>query len=322
MLMISLVAVATGPVAAAADPSVTVSDAPSTIGSNETFVINYEIENTGADTGSFSLDVPAPASGVTVEAIEGDIQSSDTSSDPASASTDAVDPSGGTASVSVTYNASGLSTGDITAELTARQPLDSTSDSVSSTITVASSTAIPLITPAGGTDTVRQANTYQSSYTIANTGSSPGSFTLTVSEVNSAITIDDISGSVQSTDVNATPSSATTTSINASEEATVVVEYTVSENATLGTYALFTLTATQPIDNTTDSRKSNVTVKEPEPEDPQQRATEIAEKDDPAELSQNDVTAAITRFDRGETANGIELSQNDITALITLFERN
>lgn len=322
VLMISLVAVATGPAAAAADPSVTVTDAPDRIGPNETFVIEYEIKNTGADTGSFSLDVPAPAAGVTIQSIDGGIQSSDTSAEPASASTDAVEPNGGTVAFSVTYNASGLSTGDITAELTARQPLDSTSDSASSTLTVAESTAVPELGPADGTDTVRQANSYERAYTITNTGSNPGSFTFTVTDVDSAISIDDISGAVQSTDVDATPSSATTTSINASEQAVVVIEYTVSENATLGEYTVFTVTATQPLDDTTDSQKSNVTVKEPEPEDPQQRATEIAEKEDPADLSQNDVTAAITRFNRGETANGIEIEQNDITILITLFERN
>lgn len=322
VLMISLVAVSTGPAAAAAEPSLTISSAPERIGPDETFVVEYEIENTGADTGSFSLDVPAPTTGITVESITGDIQSSDTSSEPATASTDAAEPDGGTISFNVTYDANNVSTGDVVVELTARQPLDSTSDSASAAITIGELTATPEVSTTQEEATVRQTNSYEREYTITNTGSNPGSFTLTITDINDEITVKDITGEVQSTDLNATPPSATTSSLNASTSVSITIEYIVSKNATLGTYSLYTLTATQPIDNTTDSETSNTTIKEPEPEDPQQRATEIAEKEDPAELSQNDVTAAITRFDRGETANGIKIEQNDITILITLFERN
>ena len=120
-------------------PSVSISNAPDRIGPNETFVIEYGIENTGTVTGPFVLDIPAPTPGVTVQDIDGDIQGSDTSAEPVTAATNRVGPNE-TVAVSVTYDASDLSTEDITLELTARQPLDSTSDSVSSTITVTEST--------------------------------------------------------------------------------------------------------------------------------------------------------------------------------------
>lgn len=180
-------------------PSVTVSNAPDRIGPNGTFVIEYELENTGTDTGSFSLDVPAPASGVTVQNIGGDIKASDTGAEPASASTDAVEPDGGTVTFSVTYDANDLPTEEITAELTARQPLNSASDSALSTITVTESTV---------------------------------------------------------------------------------------------------------------------------PTDPTERALQITGKEDPSELTQDDVTVVITRFNRGQSVNNIEIEQDDVTVTITLFERS
>ena len=41
-----------------------------------------------------------------------------------------------------------------------------------------------------------------------------------------------------------------------------------------------------------------------------------------SELTQDDVTAAITRFERNESANGVDPTQDDVTTVITLFERN
>jgi hypothetical protein len=180
-------------------PSVTVSNAPDRIGPNGTFVIEYELENTGTDTGSFSLDVPAPAPGVTVQNIGGDVKASDTGAEPASASTDAVEPDGGTVTFSVTYDANDLPTEEITAELTARQPLNSASDSTLSTITVTESTV---------------------------------------------------------------------------------------------------------------------------PTDPTERALQITGKEDPSELTQDDVTVVITRFNRGQSVDNIEIEQDDVTVTITLFERS
>jgi len=55
---------------------------------------------------------------------------------------------------------------------------------------------------------------------------------------------------------------------------------------------------------------------------PTDRVLQITGKSDSGDLTQDDVTATITRFQRGQSANGIEIQQNDVTTLITLFERN
>jgi hypothetical protein len=49
---------------------------------------------------------------------------------------------------------------------------------------------------------------------------------------------------------------------------------------------------------------------------------QITGKSDPSGLSQNDVTATITRFNRGGSVNGVTVTQNDVTVMITLFERS
>ena len=48
----------------------------------------------------------------------------------------------------------------------------------------------------------------------------------------------------------------------------------------------------------------------------------MAEKDDSESVAQDDVTAILTRFTRGEPANDVAVEQDDVTTLITLFERN
>jgi hypothetical protein len=58
------------------------------------------------------------------------------------------------------------------------------------------------------------------------------------------------------------------------------------------------------------------------PTDPTQRVLQITGKQTESELTQDDVTATITRFNRGQTVNNIDIIQDDVTATITLFERN
>ena len=58
------------------------------------------------------------------------------------------------------------------------------------------------------------------------------------------------------------------------------------------------------------------------PGDPTERVLQIVGKDDPESVTQDDVTATLTRFNRGEPANGVEITQDDVTSLITVFERN
>jgi len=55
--------------------------------------------------------------------------------------------------------------------------------------------------------------------------------------------------------------------------------------------------------------------------DPEARVLQITEKGDSSKLTQDDVTAVITRFERGDSVNDLTVTQDDVTATITLFER-
>jgi len=105
-------------------------------------------------------------------------------------------------------------------------------------------------------------------------------------------------------------------------DVTVTANVTVDAPAT-NTTADITIDV---VDSSTgeDSAAATLTVVEADapPETPEERALAIAGVDDPAQLTQDDVTAAITRFNRGESVNGLTIEQDDVTAVITLFERN
>jgi len=58
------------------------------------------------------------------------------------------------------------------------------------------------------------------------------------------------------------------------------------------------------------------------PTDPTERALQITGKENPSELTQDDVTVVITRFNRGQSVDNIESEQDDVTVTITLFERS
>ena len=57
-------------------------------------------------------------------------------------------------------------------------------------------------------------------------------------------------------------------------------------------------------------------------EDSKERVLRITGKRDSTELDQDDVTAVITQFERGESVNGVRVNQSDVTSIITLFQRN
>lgn len=63
-------------------------------------------------------------------------------------------------------------------------------------------------------------------------------------------------------------------------------------------------------------------VNEMTPTDPETRVLQIADVPDPSNLTQDDVTNAITRFERGESVNGVTVTQDDVSTMITLLERN
>jgi len=139
LMIFSMVAVASAPAAAQAQPSITVTDGTDQANLDTQFDITYQIENTGSDTGSMTLSSPDLPSGVSVSNYSGDIRSQDTDSTPATASTDSID-AGSTVTVTVTYTvAADASTGSQTVQLNASQPLDETEDSITSTVEVVSS---------------------------------------------------------------------------------------------------------------------------------------------------------------------------------------
>lgn len=163
IVVFSVATVATGPVAAAADPSISVSNTPDTVSQNDTVSITYEIENAGADIGGFTTTVTQLPSGATVDAITGAIQSSAPDDNPPTASTEAIAP-GETGTITVSYRLNdNVSTGDAVFGIEVSQPLDNTSDTASSTVTVteASPAGDETSTPTASDITVGQSTAIQ-----------------------------------------------------------------------------------------------------------------------------------------------------------------
>jgi hypothetical protein len=283
----------------------------------------YEIENTGTAAGAFTVRTADVSSGITINSIEGDVQSSDVDGTPPSATTDSA-AAGGAVEVTVNYSvATDAQLGSYSLfTLAVEEPTTGATDNASASVTVQELVAVPSVSATGGDNVVRQGSAYESTYEIENTGTAAGSFTVRTADVSSGITINSIEGDVQSSDVDGTPPSATTDSAAAGGAVEVTVNYSVATDAQLDSYPPFTLAVEEPINGATDNASASVTVKQPAPEEATDRALEVSGKSDASEVEQNDVTVAITRFDRSQTANGIKLSQNDITVLITLFERS
>jgi halocyanin-like protein len=306
------------PAVAAAKPSITLDSAPSETNQASTFDVSYTIENIGDNPGSFTLTVPE-ASGVTVSDISGDIQSSDTNSSPPVALTNSAHANGDTLSVTVTYSvASDASAGDVDLDLTANQPIDDTTDSVTTSVSIQPSGGIQL----RATDipqTVQSDATFSVTYEVKNTGKTSNAYTIETAVDRDNVTVTDFSGNIQSSAVDNQPPSASTDLIDGEESGTVIVEYRVG--ADTNGNATLTATAIEPISGGQTSLSREIPI-QATPEDPTERALQIAGKGDPSELTQNDVTATITRFERGLSVNGITITQNDVTATITLFGRS
>lgn len=171
--------------------------------------------------------------------------------------------------------------------------------------------------------TIEQDSNATVTYTVENGGTQVTSYTLEFAEpASSNITVESVSGDVQSRDLSSTPPTLTTTGVNPGSTATISVTYQATANA-VGDETI-SVTAQEPISGTTDTVSTELRAVDPAsiPSDPTARALQITGKSDASELTQNDVTIAVTRFERGTPANGIAIGQNDVTAIITLFERN
>lgn len=305
---------ATGSVAAAAEPSITISDAPDTAGVNSSFQTTYAIENTGADGGAFSFTLTNP-SGVTSTGISGDINEN---VDSKTGGSTTFTESGETASVTVDYRVAGdASLGDTTLEIQAEQSFDGTSDSNETTVTLQDAVADPNVSIADGSNTVRHNSTYEDTFDITNIGTEPGSFSVSVTNTASGIDIVGLEGDTETTTLD--PPSASTIAVAPNESAAITVEYAVDNNATLGATEIFSLVAEQGLDGTSDSKPLNVTVAEPV-ENGRERVAEVTGKQS-SELTTTDVSNVITLYNRGEARNGISVNTGDISNTVTLFNR-
>ncbi len=162
--------------------------------------------------------------------------------------------------------------------------------------------------------------TFEVSYQIENTGGAAGAFTVTVPRTTENISVARFDGDVQGPNPDGSPPSTSTGSADSGQSVSVVVTYQVARNAT-GTGNV-TVEATPALSDTTDSATTSVSLGEPAvPSTPRGRALQVAGVDDPAAISQRDITVAITLRDRGRAANGVNLTQTDITTLITLRDR-
>jgi len=167
--------------------------------------------------------------------------------------------------------------------------------------------------------TVQPETTFTATYEIENPGGDITSYTLETTAETPNLTVEDFSGDIEVSDPDAKPPGASTSAIAPDDTASVTVEYRIAADAT-GT-AVINATALEPLSGIQTNISREVSISGA-PTSPRERALQAAGKSAPSELSQNDVTAIITRFKRGQAANGISIKQNDITAAITLFERN
>jgi hypothetical protein len=168
---------------------------------------------------------------------------------------------------------------------------------------------------------------------LTNGGSEPGSGAFTVSEleptattvapgaaVTVTATITNAGRTADSTSVVATLNSddvagseTTLTGLDTGDSRTV--ELSLQAPETPGEY-------THGIRTDDDEATGTLTVQSGDvPTDPQQRVLQITGRSSAEGITQNDVTTVITRFNRGETVNGIEITQNDVTTTVTLFGR-
>jgi serine/threonine-protein kinase len=167
--------------------------------------------------------------------------------------------------------------------------------------------------------TVQPEATFNVTYEVANAGAEFTAYTLQTTAATPNITVENFSGDIEASNPDAEPPGASTTGIDSGDTALVTVEYRVAANAA-GT-AKINVTVIEPLSQAQANSSRVVSISEA-PTNPRERALQAAGKAAPSELSQNDVTAIITRFERGQSVNGISVTQNDVTATITLFERS
>ncbi len=163
-------------------------------------------------------------------------------------------------------------------------------------------------------------SSFEIDYRITNPDEAPTAFTFTVPTTSPNLSVAGFAGEIQGPNPDGTPPSTSTTAVDPGQTASVTVTYRVAANAT-GTGNV-TVEASSAFLNGTGAATTTVELGEPAvPSTPRGRALQVAGVEDPAAISQRDITVAITLRDRGQPTNGVNVSQRDITTLITLRDR-
>lgn len=310
---------------AAAQPSseavsISASD-PSSVPQDGTFSVTYTVENNASAATAYTIEVPNLPENTTVTDITGDVRSRTPDGNPPAASTESV-AAGESATVTVEYETTGVTTDTLSVEATATAPLSGATDKASSTASVEQPG--PDITVTDAPSLMTQSNGMSIEYSV---NADDAALTVTLTEPQTGVNVSEFTGAVKSTNPSGSPPSASTEFIPANSSKSVTVDYTVSD-AIFGTgpnvTEQITLTASNPTGGASDTATAGVTIQKPSavPSDPADRATRIADVESTNNVTQNDVTLTITKFARDSAAGSIDVTQNDVTAMITYFARN
>jgi surface glycoprotein (TIGR04207 family) len=197
-----------------------------------------------------------------------------------------------------------LTTGSAgTANLTAN--LDGVTDSTE--VTVENVTSNFTLEFVDGPTTIVQNESFSATLSVTNDGDAAGTQDVTY-------VLEDSNG--DSTEIEATESGVELDAGNSTE---VTFEVPASATADLSTGNYTHVFASNDDEVTVDAE---VVEESTVPTDPEERALQLTGVNNASELTQDDVTATITRFERNESANGVDPTQDDVTTVITLFERN
>ncbi len=300
-----------------ADPAISVSAEPTEpVTAGSTFEVTYTIRNVGEASGAFTVEAEPLPTNVSVTEFSGDVQGPNPDGSPPSTSTTAI-AAGSSATVTITYRSVANATGEQRLGIQATQSIDQTTDDEQTTVTLSQPQASPSITVTDAPDVASPGGEFEVTYEISNTGTQNSSFTLSADRLPASISVTQFAGDIQAPTPDASPPRVSTVSLpggSASTTASITITYRADESVT-GEQSLG-VTAEAPLSGAADNTSSTVIV-----EDPTDRALQAASADQPEQISQDDITIAITKRDRGEQLNNINVTQDDITILITLRNR-
>lgn len=302
------------------DVSITAST-PSSVPQDGTFSVSYTVENNASDGASYKIAVPNLPKNTTVSGFTGKVRAPSPDSNPPSASTEFI-PSGESATLTVEYETTGITTDTLSVEATAEAPLSEATDKAISTVSVEQPG--PDVTVTSAPSLITQGNGMSIEYNIAADGVAT---TLKITKPQTGVNVSDFSGAIRSSNPTGSPPTATTEFIATNSSESVTVDYTVSKNVfdtNQNVTQSITLVASNPTAGTSGTATTNVTIQKQSavPSDPALRATKIADANSTADIGQGDVSLTVTKFNRDSTADNIDVTQEDVSLMITFFQRN